>query len=426
MLSLSLTLGFKKIGQKIEGLTQNLSICLIASCCLIMPWRALATSQTTAIKISSCTELQNITAGDYVLTADIDCSGRNFRPIGTTPTGVQSVFKGSLDGAGHKINNISIITSDKSMVMVGLFSMTDKASIKDLTLNNIKITGRSIVGTLIGFAIKTTVDNVKVQQGTITIPDSIPNAYPSFIGGLVGILGSVSSIQKSSCFVTVQGNSASSYVGGLVGSIKNSSTIDHSYAVGSVEGKNVVGGLIGSMEGGKLNNSYAEETVKSYSDSAGGLVGDSYKGQVSNSYALGSVSGQRNIGGLIGGNYEGQVLNSYALGSVNGQSNTGGLVGITYGGTIKNAYSAGKIFSMSDSGGLIGKSVNPAPNILSSYWDIESTGQSNSAGGIRKTTAQMHQQSTYKDWDFINIWGIQEGKSYPFLLNPRSVNNKSG
>lgn len=307
MLSSSLSLTFKKLALKIGRLIQNLSIAIIASCCLIMPCRALAVSQTTAavIKISSCTELENITAGDYVLTADIDCGGRNFTPIGNTSTGAVSAFKGSLDGAGHTINNISIIAPESTMV--GLFAMTDKASIKELTLNNIKIAGKSFVGTLVGVAIKTTVDNVKVQQATITIPTSIPDTYPSFIGGLVGLLGSVSSIQNSSCAVTIKGTT-SRFVGGLVGSIKNSGTINHSYAEGIVEGKSVVGGLIGSLDGGKLNDSYSASTVKSYGDSAGGLIGDSYKGQVSNSYALGSVSGQSKIGGLMGGNYGGLVL----------------------------------------------------------------------------------------------------------------------
>ncbi|HVV67702.1 MAG TPA: hypothetical protein VHE99_01510 [Gammaproteobacteria bacterium] len=72
---------------------------------------------------------------------------------------------------------------------------------------------------------------------------------------------------------------------------------------------------------------------------------------------------------------------------------------------------------MSDGGGLLGKNVGSVLNLPNNYWDKQSSGQSNSAGGIGKTTAEMLQKSTYNGWDFVNTWGINEGKSYPFLVH---------
>lgn len=56
----------------------------------------------------------------------------------------------------------------------------------------------------------------------------------------------------------------------------------------------------------------------------------------------------------------------------------------------------------SDLGGLIGY-WEGNQMVTSSYWDMESSGQSYSAGGEGKTTAEMKQQSTYVGWDFTNI-----------------------
>lgn len=51
------------------------------------------------------------------------------------------------------------------------------------------------------------------------------------------------------------------------------------------------------------------------------------------------------------------------------------------------------------------------------FWDIESTGQSESAGGEGKSTAEMQTLSTFTEagWDFVEIWNIGQGQTYPFL-----------
>jgi hypothetical protein len=56
--------------------------------------------------------------------------------------------------------------------------------------------------------------------------------------------------------------------------------------------------------------------------------------------------------------------------------------------------------------------------IFASFWDIETTGQSTSAGGTGKTTTQMKTKSTFTStgWDFTTpVWIIDEGNDYPRL-----------
>ena len=73
-------------------------------------------------------------------------------------------------------------------------------------------------------------------------------------------------------------------------------------------------------------------------------------------------------------------------------------------------------------GGLVGGFGGPVYN---SFWDVETSGQSFSAGGTGKTTADMQNTSTFLEagWDFVDetangtedIWWIDEGQDYPKL-----------
>jgi hypothetical protein len=86
-----------------------------------------------------------------------------------------------------------------------------------------------------------------------------------------------------------------------------------------------------------------------------------------------------------------------------------------------DCYSAGDVEGNQHVGGLVGKNHEDKGEIASSYWDTETSSQSESAGGVGKTTAEMKQQATFEDWDFSSIWGIDEGESYPYLRNNEQV-----
>jgi hypothetical protein len=215
-------------------------------------------------------------------------------------------------------------------------------------------------------------------------------------GGLVGLFGFVSS-------------------GGILskrGIIKNIALINAT--------------VIGGETGGDAEGLH-EYTVKCLDvgtmDAAGGLVGYN-GGTVSNCYATVNVTGDWNVGGLVGFN-DGSVSNCYAIGNVTGNSEVGGLVG-SNSGMAENSYSACSASSKSSVGGLVGHGGDY--RVGRSFWDTEISGQSTSAGGTGKTTAEMKNIATFSDtgWDITAvanpdirnpsyIWNIVDGETYPFL-----------
>jgi hypothetical protein len=315
-------------------------------------------------------------AKHFKLMADLDLScytGTQFNRIGTS---YSSYFSGTFDGNNHTISNFTYTSTTTDYV--GLFGYVGPGSqIKNLGLTNVNVTGHNYTGGLVGY-----------NRGTIT------NSYAT--GSVTG---------------QYQGT------GVLVG--ENIGTITNSYANGSVTGYNSTGGLVG-YNYGTISNCYATGSVTGY-NSTGGLVGYNY-GTISNCYATGSVTGQGdNTGGLVGFNYHGTITNSYATGSVTGQRYVGGLVGGLAGfsywdSTITNCYAIGGVTGGSYTGGLVG--YRYSGSVTASFWDIETTGQSTSAGGTGKTTAEMHQAATFLGWNGCGdvVWTIDEGNDYPRLI----------
>ncbi len=226
---------------------------------------------------------------DFVLDGDLDLKNESgLVPIGNST----NAFKGNFYGNGYKISNLNISSTGNR---VGLFGWIDGATIRDLRLEKVEISGASHVGALVGYANNATIENV-YSTGKVT--------------------------------------GSRSQVGGLIGDV-NTSNLKNVYSTAEVEGNTNVGGLIGYL--GKysvIENSYATGDVHS-SVQAGGLVGGiRYGGTIKNSYATGDVYGtQQNLGGLVGlfegidGNYTYILDTVYSTGRVQGTSNTGALVG---------------------------------------------------------------------------------------------------
>jgi hypothetical protein len=84
-------------------------------------------------------------------------------------------------------------------------------------------------------------------------------------------------------------------------------------------------------------------------------------------------------------------------------------------GTLTACYATGSVSGVDQVGGLVGE--NPYGSVVSSFWDTQTSGQTTSAGGTGKTTAEMKTLSTFTSagWDFVEIWGIEENQTYPFL-----------
>ena len=182
--------------------------------------------------------------------------------------------------------------------------------------------------------------------------------------------------------------------------IKNLGLINPNVAAG--KGRHV-GILIGYLESDIRKSSLESETI----------IGCYVQG--------GSVSGGDRVGGLVGSN-GGLIIRCYATNSVSGNDFVGGLVGYNEG-AITNCYSAGKVKGKINVGGMAGN--GSYGTVTASFWDIQTSDQTTSAGGEGKTTAEMKTMSTFTDagWDFAgesvngieDIWSICEGTNYPRL-----------
>jgi hypothetical protein len=224
--------------------------------------------------------------------------------------------------------------------------------------------------------------------------------------------------------VTVTGDH---YVGGLAGA---GGTYINCYSTGSITGNDEVGGLVGHIAYKPMVNSYSMSSVTGGS-SVGGLVGQN-SGNISDSYSAGTVTGTNDVGGLAGFQYFGDVSNSYSMSSVTGSSSVGGLIGRNEclmpgedSCNLNNCYSTGSVSGSSSVGGLVGE--NNYGTVTNSFWDIESSGQSTSAGGTGQNTTEMQDIATFSGvgWNITAvamnetnpayIWNIVSNVTYPFL-----------
>jgi hypothetical protein len=162
------------------------------------------------------------------------------------------------------------------------------------------------------------------------------------------------------------------------------------------------GCLVGENHGGISECSSSGEAEAHWYPA--GLVGVN-SGVIFKCYSSSNVEGRSHWpGGLVGLNHDGIISNCYSTGDVSG----GGLVGRNSG-TISNCYSVGS----ATNGGLVRENRGA---VTDSFWDIEVSDEV-SDGGIGKTTAEMQTAGTFLEagWDFVNIWGIGENQTYPYL-----------
>ena len=357
---------------------------------------------TNAAQLSG---IRDFMSSHFMLMNDITLDGE-WTPIGdyTHP------FSGSFDGQGFVISNLTI--NQPVADWLGLFGRTSASSaIADLGLSNVNINGSWIVGGLVG-------DN----SGSITNSYSSGVVYGyAYVGGLVGRNNGTISNSHASGTVTATSSSG----GGLVGQNNQPASISNSHASGLVNGDSYLGGLVGENYKAVITNSYSSANVEGIASSGylGGLVG-LFSGSIENSYATGTVAGFGYLGGLVGEIYNsGTITNTYATGLVTGTNHLGGLVGNIYDqATISKSYASGAVTvkssgSGSDVGGLIGSIGNGV--VSDSFYDIETTGQAQSAGGEGKSTQLMKKQATFVSWDFAvnGVWSIKSGSeiSYPYL-----------
>lgn len=201
-----------------------------------------------------------------------------------------------------------------------------------------------------------------------------------------------------------------------------------------------VGALVGFFYSGTISGCYVHGGSVSGEKNVGGLVGGTVQTVILSHfildlklrccYATLAVSGRTNVGGLVGyfdgyeypllqDHYHG-IVDCYAGGRIAGVEGVGGLTGCFQGERMVNCYSSSHVSGSSLVGGLIGRTFFSAV-VLDSFWDMETSGQTHSIGGIGKSTVDMQQRATYEGWDFAEIWDMAEHQTYPFLRHPLEI-----
>ena len=208
---------------------------------------------------------------NITLTADIDLTGKDWTPIGTS---FSNKYTGTFDGGGHTIKGLTVTTNDQ---FVGLFGSIGYAgTVKNVMMEDVQITSNrssGFAGGVAGYS-DGTIENCSVSgsvSGTV------------YVGGVVGAQwgGSITGCSSSA---TVKGTVD---VGGVAGQTNSSATLTACYATGNVTieinpEKNIAGGsLVGMNAGSSLLACYATGNVTS----------------------TGSSTGYMHIGGFLGNNY---------------------------------------------------------------------------------------------------------------------------
>ena len=209
---------------------------------------------------------------NITLTADIDLTGKNWTPIGTS---FSNKYTGTFDGGGHTIKGLTVTTNDQ---FVGLFGSIGYAgTVKNVMMEDVQITSNrssGFAGGVAGYS-DGTIENCSVSgsvSGTV------------YVGGVVGAQweGSITGCSSSA---TVKGMV---HIGGVVGQTNGGATLTACYATGNVTleidpRKNIAGGSLVGFNGGSR-----------------GLLACYATGNVT---STGSSTGKVHIGGFLGNNY---------------------------------------------------------------------------------------------------------------------------
>ncbi len=337
--------------------------------------------------VTNAEQLQDINtnlSGNYALKNDIDAgssSQKSFTQIGSG----QNMFYGHLDGLGYSIKDLTI---NKNANFMGLFYQISKsAKIRNLVLDNIKVSGYSANGTVAG-----------ANQGLIEniIVTGIVSGAKGINGGIVGINAGI--IRNVIVDIDVDGGGTA--LGGIAGQNQAAGSIDSVIVRGKVGNSifDVMGGIVGDNSG-QLNNVRNEAIVVGHNAVAGIVGQDKASYTISNAVNTGNITGADYVGGIVGyySNDNDMLLeNSNNSGNITGNSMVGGIVGsgggavIGGGGrigcvSIENSENSGDIKGSNSVGGIMGGSgYTKLIDKVINYGTVTGTSQ---VGGILGNTS---------------------------------------
>ncbi len=152
-----------------------------------------------------------------------------------------SAYKGTFDGAGYTINNLTITSSSGSnQALFGYNSGT----IKNLTIRNASITGGQVVGAIVGVNYGM-VETSRVYNSNIT-------AINEYAGGIVGFNDGGTVVASYVSDSTISSNTASGGIAAYNSGVVISTLGDNNTIISN----NDFGGIVGNNEEGNIINNY--------------------------------------------------------------------------------------------------------------------------------------------------------------------------
>ncbi|MBQ6005794.1 MAG: hypothetical protein IJL14_06070 [Selenomonadaceae bacterium] len=194
---------------------------------------------------NSCQGLTFKIANDIALTSD-------WTPIGDS----SNKFSGTFDGDNHTISNLTIIGGDSEKYQ-GLFGEVEAATLRNVKLTGVNISGYYRVGALVADAY----NNAQILNCTAS-GDIKSNVMIAFIGGLIGYIHKDVTVDGCSFSGTIGGFECPKFPdiaaqsGGIVGLNDGSIIKNCAYLGGSIKGGNCGAITSAARMGGTLTDNY--------------------------------------------------------------------------------------------------------------------------------------------------------------------------
>lgn len=381
------------------------------------------------------------------------------------------------------VTNATITGTSPRIDRLGFYAVLVGDNANGALIKNCNINGTitfTYTDSLIGFS------GMIVGRNLGTLTDSIASGNITFAstGGTNLWVGGVAGQQwggpvlvymtNTTSTVSISCNSAivasKTYVGGVVGYLEdtdlgggnfnynyvsnchydgtidvNNTQTDESMSVGGVAGRNHCILINCSAKGTIIARSSSTKVLESAlypAIAVGGIVGTNndwiYECYSDCAISMGYAT-RGYLGGAIGFDtaYTREINDCYSLGSLydlNTNSTelhipdgAGGFIGRART-TVNRCWSAPRVTFSAGSGlpihGFAGDFSNGT--FANCFWDTTTSGMTatNSTGIVGKTTAEMKNFATFSpaEWDFVNVWGIGNGQTYPYLKPFNGVN----
>ncbi len=325
------------------------------------------TEISTADELIALASDPNLWGGNYRVTADIDLTGKEYTPIGSSDV----KFSGIFDGDNKKITNLSITSSKQ---YAALFGMIWDGIVADVDLAGSITANQSRCAGLVG-AVRA---NAVIRNCTVDV-DVASTAY----GALGGIIGLYTHYEKGYLLVENCVNNGditgTQYIGGIIGYylrgnltsaadvvIKNSV---NNGAITSIEAEKEAdaAGIVGYVSASPNSTFDVEDCINNGEITAttkfiGGIVGNIYNASsttvdnthytIKNCENHGDITAASTSAGILGyynnvaAVTEGETLNSIIVDSC-----------ANYGNVIVNTYGAGVIGATSNSNYAINANI---------------------------------------------------------------------